>query len=509
MKKINLFLLFLFFCSVLFSFQGDYGTESVFSAGAGARAEAMGGAYTAIANDTASIFYNPAGLALIQRQEVVFLHTQLYENTTYDFVAYTLPVLEFGILSSGIFRFYSGIIEGFDESDKPAEEINLTDYKLSICYSNKIYEKFYLGTDINIFNRKLTDFNAFGFGLNAGLIYTPFDIFKIGFVVQNLIKPTFVMKTTTESLGQRYILAFGFDFNFNNFGMLLDTDLSIGENENFKIKAGTEINWAKLINLRAGFNDGLFTFGGGIFIFNLSLDYAYINNDFLGPLHKFSVLYKFGQTLSEQQEEKRKKIFAEVKKIVDEKLSQKIAIKSNEYYKKAYEFYKQGDFETALQMAEKSFDWNPQNENAKKMIKFLEEKIKEKIINETKVEFRDIKNEKFISGINYYIRKRFDKAVTEWEKALQQEPDNKIIRYYINKIKPQTKQKREIIDEEQKKKIESLYYEGVNEYTSGNLKKAVFIWQKILLIDPENIKTLRNLEKVNAEIEELEKRGIK
>ena len=49
--------------------------------GAGARGTALGGAYSAIANDASALYYNPAGIALASRSNALI--------GTYDYVANT------------------------------------------------------------------------------------------------------------------------------------------------------------------------------------------------------------------------------------------------------------------------------------------------------------------------------------------------------------------------------------------------------------------------------------
>ena len=44
--------------------------------GVGPRAEAMGQAYIAIANDAEALFYNPAGISQFEKNEVFFSNTQ-------------------------------------------------------------------------------------------------------------------------------------------------------------------------------------------------------------------------------------------------------------------------------------------------------------------------------------------------------------------------------------------------------------------------------------------------
>lgn len=71
--------------------------------GAGARPISMGGAYTALADDINSIYWNPAGLAIIGGSgEATFNHAEWLADTQYDFAAFFLKCLGFGRL------WYSG-----------------------------------------------------------------------------------------------------------------------------------------------------------------------------------------------------------------------------------------------------------------------------------------------------------------------------------------------------------------------------------------------------------------
>lgn len=55
----------------------------------GVRPQGMGGAFVAVADDVNSIFYNPAGLALIKNRQVQITHTDLYGlGIDYNYLAY-------------------------------------------------------------------------------------------------------------------------------------------------------------------------------------------------------------------------------------------------------------------------------------------------------------------------------------------------------------------------------------------------------------------------------------
>jgi len=73
--------------------------------GGGARALGMGGAFTAVADDPSTTFWNPAGLATLKDRELLLMHSERFGDLIdRDFIAYTQPVgwSIFGGESAGI-----------------------------------------------------------------------------------------------------------------------------------------------------------------------------------------------------------------------------------------------------------------------------------------------------------------------------------------------------------------------------------------------------------------------
>lgn len=511
-KKIITYIFFisLFFINS-FAFDGDYGTESIFMTGFGARPDAMGGAYSALSDDLSSILYNPAGIGFINKQSIYLLYYPLYENTGYSAAAYCFPVLDFGNIAGAFVKFSSGYIQGYDIYDKENSQISVDEYKLNVTYARNIGNNIFAGIGVNIFTFNISDFTATGFGADIGFLYEPFSFVRMAFVLHNFIKPNFSMMETKEGLPQRYTIGLLGKYTINNFIFYITSDFFTGENQNFKYKLGVEINWMKIFSVRAGFDDGYITSGGGISLFDMNIDYACILNDFLGPLHRFSFSYNFGMTLTEQREENKKAILREVKKLVEERFNKKVKEKANEYYKKSYAAYNRGDYETALIEAQRAIEWDETNQNALKMKNFLEKRLKEEFYKETKTSKMIEDNPHITAGISYYIKKQYYRALQELEMALKENEDNKIVLLYINKVKEKIqKQDKKIIKTlEEQEQLDKMYYLGINAYTEGDIEKAILLWEKILKMDPENVKVLRNLEKAQAELEELKKRGIK
>src|SRR2546423_897852 len=56
---------------------------SVLNIPVGARAIGMGEAYPALADDASSLYWNPAGIALLNQSEASFMYNQLFEDLTY------------------------------------------------------------------------------------------------------------------------------------------------------------------------------------------------------------------------------------------------------------------------------------------------------------------------------------------------------------------------------------------------------------------------------------------
>lgn len=499
---VSILMLFYFYAA---AYQGDYGTESIFSAGAGSRADAMGGAFAAVADDASASYYNPAGLALVEKQTAAFLHFPMYEGAIYDAVSYCVPILDFGSIAASVYRFSAGTIAGYDITDKATVDFSPEEYKATLSYAGKITENLYAGFNADVFSSKIGGPYTAGFGADAGVLYMPFDFFSAGFVIHNIIKPNFL----NEGLPQKYTLGLALKYGAAGFVFRLASDCSLGESEAFKNSSGAEITWLDVLSVRAGYNDARLTFGGGIKLAGAQADYAFVTGGLPGGLHKFSFSYGFGQTLAEQKEARRQAMLEEVRKLVDKKMAVKTAEKSLEYYNKSYSLFKSGDLEAALIEAEKAIDWNSGNANAVKMKVFLEGRLKEKVYNEAGS--RQGKNQYFESGVNFFIRKQYSDALLEWEKALKADPGNRTIVLYMKKAREKNAPAagQAAAAPGNREAAVKIYYAAVNSYTTGDLEKAAALWKQALEMNPGDIRSMRGLEKAEMELEELQKRGVK
>lgn len=112
-------------------------TASFLNIGVGARALGMGGAYTALADDANALYWNPAGLAKIEKREITASHAEMFESTRLDFLAYAHPTSQ-GTFSAGLTYLSQGKIEGRDSLGRPTAGYDASDAALSGAYARKL-----------------------------------------------------------------------------------------------------------------------------------------------------------------------------------------------------------------------------------------------------------------------------------------------------------------------------------------------------------------------------------
>ena len=528
----------------------DYGSETIFSAGTGSRAIAMGGAFTALSDDASGTYYNPAGLINIKKQQVSLTHYPMYMSALYNSVSYAQPILDFGSIGAALYRVYAGDIYTYSSDDIAGEKTAFEEYKGTASYARRMTDNVTAGISVNIFSLNILKVSAVGFGADAGVLYEPFDFLSFGFTVHNLMKPSLSLSDTKEELPQSYTLGALYKYAFDPVAFKLAVDVSKEELISaFKVKAGIEARAFDIVSLRAGYNDGQFNVGAGIEYFGTQLDYSYSMDSYLGGLSRFSLSYNFGMTLKEQAVNRERELKEQVKELVEKEFKLKEMEKASGYYEKASELYKAGKMEDAMDEIENALTWSkdyPDGQRLKDLIgkkllsvyygnameaykkgdliSALEEfknvysidegyKDAREYINSInqKLEMKSGARELFTRGVELYAKKLYGDAYDVFNKALSIEPDNKVIKSYMSKTSARLRKSGggRTLTDEQAQQVKKLYFAGLKMYTAGDLKSALRAWKEAIAINPDDIKLQKSIEKAQAEQTELQKRGIK
>ncbi|MBN2754420.1 MAG: PorV/PorQ family protein [Candidatus Goldbacteria bacterium] len=274
----------------------------------GARPIAMGGAYTAAADDVHSILWNPAGLSQLQGFQVSFMHTMWFADIFYDYLAMAYPAGEIGTFGLSVVYVNSGDINKWDISGNPLGSFSSSDLGFGIAYGTSINKDLSLGVTIKLFNSSIDDKSAFGFAGDIGAIYTtPVEGLKAGIAFQNL-GPKF-------GFGEAFLLPINFRVGLSYSAvrnLILSLDYIQPIETNGIIAAGMEYWYRDLLVLRLGYQyQGMFdknyyyenyagpsilagfVIGAGIKIDIYSVDYAYRQYGVLESTHRIGLTVKF------------------------------------------------------------------------------------------------------------------------------------------------------------------------------------------------------------------------
>lgn len=157
--------------------------------GPGARANAMGGAYTAVANDLSAIHWNPAGVSDIEDVQVYVAYTSWFAEFQQNYAAVAAPI-------SDDFRV-SVFFMSFGVSDIPVTTINrpdgtgakysVNDVMFGAGFHGYLTEQFSFGINVKYVQNAFETVSAGGVAFDIGTMYdTKIEGIKLGFSIHNL-----------------------------------------------------------------------------------------------------------------------------------------------------------------------------------------------------------------------------------------------------------------------------------------------------------------------------------
>ncbi len=302
--------------------------------GVGARALAMGEAYTTIANDVTGTYWNPAGLALMTGKQFLFTHYNYIADLYFDYSAMAIPFDNVGTF--GLFITYLGMPDiertTIKEPYGTGEMVSASSFNIGVSYGRSLTNKFSIGGSFKYIQENLWHTSAQTFAFDVGLLYkTDFKGLRLGMSISNFgpglqlkgrdllvqhdIDPSSEgnngninadLKTDQFSLPILFRVGVSSDvfknvlhLKSNHFILAMD---AIHPNDNFEyMNFGAEYSFKKIIALRAGYREefltdreGGLTYGFGLNIsvkgVGLHVDYALADFGRFDTLNKFSLI---------------------------------------------------------------------------------------------------------------------------------------------------------------------------------------------------------------------------
>jgi len=488
---------------------GVAGTHSNFKLGVGARALALGNAYVAEPYDATTIYWNPGGLDYIQQKNVSLFYTNLLYGTQYYFLGYVHPTISFGTLGVGIINIGVGDIEERGDDIEPGGIGTYSNYQILFSYGKQLPWNMAVGLNLKIDHQEFSGFllsdigtSGTGIGADVGILYRPnvtnflLDGLSLGLTVQNLVGSRLKLDTGTDAypINVRFGLAKPILKNEwgNQFAIFMDFEQ--GANEPLRFHAGTEYVFQNMAMLRLGMNNNQLSFGAGA-AFNLfQLDYSFgkfAENDFSSS-HRISFTIHFGKTKDEQIKIAEEMRIQEARRMAE----QQVIFERNKMIAESMErgkaYMNEGDYPRSLRefnfvtKHEKEMSDAPVILEAKKLVEVVEQKIDElrsesykKIMDKNTAEAKRKKDKidldnLFKQGMAYFEVEGYERAIEEWNKMLDIEPNHELAKQYIATAKA-----------ERDKKILSLFSQADSYARNGKLIEAIRELNKARSMNPE------------------------
>jgi len=291
----------------------------------GARAAALGGAFTSYGDDASAVFWNPAGIVGVQGGALTVSHAEWWAGSRLSHAAY---VQSFGGVGSFGVSF---TMMSMDKTEVTTEEqpegtgqyFDAQDLMLGICYARKLTDDFSVGITAKYVSQRIWNETANGLAVDIGTQYhIGFRDLRLGMSVTNFggnltfdgrdLGVNYDANSTnaTERLlpaqlnPEEYPLPLHFQVGLSmspylsdDLSVLLATDVIHPNDNDELVCAGVEVAILQSLFLRGGyrFGDDTARWSAGVGVvapagaLHVSFDYAFVNYTLLPSVHRFSV----------------------------------------------------------------------------------------------------------------------------------------------------------------------------------------------------------------------------
>lgn len=497
---------------------------------AGARALAMGEAYTAVVEDASAVYWNPAALRLIEQNNLVTMFSTLPESTSFSFASFAYPMRRYGALGFGIADLRSSGFTRRDADGNDAGGFDVADTAFLFSHGFSPIDRWMAGSTLKVIRQDVADNDDFAFGLDVGGMYRATPQWRLGVSLQNVIAPTFSLDTSEESYDRGARIGAMYEPIRR---VSLAADVGLFENQSAALAIGGDFRVTDLLSLRAGLNRSEFSAGFGMQFGDWNLDYAFATAFFnkavreIGNTHNVGFRVSFGRARTSVEElaalrrQAEQYLLSFQKKMAENDAgpvgeteflveATKNALKRDafdepvdEFAARGYVAYFSGDLDESAALFEKALAFKPKEKHLQlartRAMKGLDEERQRQFVES---EIRQAK-ENFEKG-------RYVDAFAHFEKVRQADPENQVAQTYLVKTltilerrssNPGAAISLKKIDDAVAASMDH-YKEGLTLYKSGKLESASKEFEKALESAGGNYLARESLKQVLREMQD-------
>lgn len=297
--------------------------------GVGSRAVAMGKAFTAVANDASTIYWNSAGMDRLDGNEVTFNYMNWIAGMDFIYAGLVVKTKSAGAFGLSLTSLATPEMEvrTVDQPEGLGSRFDAADIAIGVSYANNLTDRFSFGGTFKYVQQRIWHMSADAIAMDFGILYfMPFEGAKLGISISNLgtklhlqgsdamvftdVDPTkegnntaVMAQLRTKEWALPLIFRFGVSYDVvksENHTVTIASDYVHPNDNSESVNLGLEYGFSNLLMLRIGYQslfiqdseEGL-SFGLGLRYRGIGVDYAYTKLQHLGYVEQFSAKLEF------------------------------------------------------------------------------------------------------------------------------------------------------------------------------------------------------------------------
>ena len=295
--------------------------------GVGARGEALGETFTAVANDASALYWNPAGLTQFTETQVMFAHTEYVVDIKHEFFGAVFHPTPSDAIGASVISLHTQDMPVTTEAQPfgTGEYFSYGDFALGLTYAKRMTDQFSFGITGRYVEETLDVLKMRGLMVDLGTYYwTGLGSSRFAIVISNFGGDVTPTGTVTEYGGQQVstfqsfspptVFKIGLAMEpYQTDEQRLTTSVELNHpNDNAEnVHLGVEYQWEQWLFLRAGLKRTIgerllgednsssesYSFGFGVSApvaqMHVNFDYAYANFALLGYTQRLTIALSY------------------------------------------------------------------------------------------------------------------------------------------------------------------------------------------------------------------------
>ena len=452
------------------------GTEGNLALGVGSRSIALGGAALARLDDASALYWNPAGLAALERGDLVLMHATLgFGDASQTYLGIAYPTFGAGSFGLGWARLATGGIDAYDEASTPQGQIEFAESAFLFGYAARPHlgglgRSLSIGLTGKVLTQDLGEYAATSGGLDLGLTWSPVrhSDLAIAAVWQDALAPRPRLDRDADPIPSTLRLA-------GSYRLVMSPELALDlhggadylSTLGWSPRFGIECSYRGALRLRFGGSRYGTSFGVGIGWSRFGLDYAYVSQAGEGT-HPVSLGAGWGRSQPERLAAQAAEHERELRARLQERLESRLET--------AQAAYDRGDYAAALDEWKLVAGLDPSEDRAQRGMQAASTKLAAQqarsLADQSAAAERAAQ---FALALKYYTASEYALAGNVWRDVLVQDPDNAEAARYL------AKSEEALREQVRQRAAQARRYER-----SGDWVSALATWTQVRMADPEH-----------------------